>query len=520
MRNSGCKFCGGCVEVCPSGALIDKRKLSDAGFETAPPCKSSCPAGIDIPRYVRLIAEERFQDAIEVVRETVPFPETLGTVCEHPCEQACFRADLNEPISICFLKRFVAEQDDHSWLKRMKILPDTGKKVAVVGSGPAGLTVAWNLRRLGHQVTVFECESQAGGMLRMGIPRYRLPASVLDREISEIQQIGVDLRLNTRIENLDALKSEGYDAIFVSTGAPRGLSLGIPGEDHPRVLEGIGWLRGVAFDRSEHLHGHVGIVGGGNVAIDVARTALRMGAEKVTVFYRRTGDEMPAAEEEVSQALVEGVEFSFLVAPKQAKADGESVALELVKMELGEADASGRRRPVPVEGSEHDVKLDYLFAAIGQRPSVPKEYNLDLTKKNTIAVEKPSFCAAEGIFAGGDVVSGPASAISAISQGRRAAAHIDSYLGGAGIIDQVYVNKEKESERIGREGGFVDKVRAHIEHLPKEKRLNNFDQVDFVFSKEQAVEEAKRCLRCQLRYEIKEAPMPPAGCSGSCSMKR
>jgi NADPH-dependent glutamate synthase beta subunit-like oxidoreductase len=511
MKDADCKFCGACVEVCPSGALIDKEKFDQKDREkTLLPCKSTCPAGIDIPRYVRLIAEGRFQDAIEVIREKVPFPNVLGCVCDHPCEETCRRCELNEPVAIKVLKRFVAERDSGRWRTKVEIAPETGKKVAIVGSGPAGLTAAWFLRKLGHLATVFEALPEPGGMLRAGIPRYRLPENVLDQEIKDIENIGVEIRTNARIESLDQVFNQGFDAVFLALGAPQDMKMGIPGEDDPRVLDGISFLRSINFGDKVDIAGEVAVVGGGNAAIDVARSALRVGAEKVTILYRRTRKEMPVVSEEVEEALNEGVNIDFLVVPQRVLPERDKLKLECIQMRLGEPDASGRRRPVPIESSEFIIEVDRLIMAIGQKPAVPDGFGLSMNRWGYILADEETLaCSREGVFSGGDVVSGPASVIKAIQDGRKAAISIDKYLGGKGQIDQKLVPAEQDNPWLGRDEGFADKERAQMPTLVVEERTNNFEQIECCFNEKSAVEEANRCLRCQLRLKISKVLLPP-----------
>ena len=511
MKDAGCKFCGACVEVCPSGALFDKEEFEEKDREKILlPCKNSCPAGIDIPRYVRLIAERRFQDAIEVIREKVPFPNVLGCVCDHPCEEACRRGEVNEPIAIRALKRFVAEQDSGRWRTKVTVAPETGKKVAIVGSGPAGLTAAWFLRKLGHSVTVFEALPETGGMMRVGIPKYRLPRDVLDQEITDIKNIGVKIEINTKIESLDELFNQGFNAIYLALGAAEGIKMGIPGEDNPQILDGISVLRSINLGEKVDITGEVAVVGGGNVAIDVARCALRVGAEKVTILYRRTQREMPAYLEEVEEALKEGVNISFLVTPQKVSPEGKKLKVECIRMKLGEPDASGRRRPIPIEGSEFTIEVDRLITAIGQRPKLPEGFGIAVDKRGRLQVDEETLsCSREGVFAGGDVVTGPASVIKAIQAGRKAAISIDKYLGGKGQIDQKFIPEEEEPNWLGREEGFAYKRRAEMTTLPVVKRLYDFPQVEYTLDEKTAVEEAKRCLRCQLRLNISRAPLPP-----------
>jgi NADPH-dependent glutamate synthase beta subunit-like oxidoreductase len=511
LKDSGCKFCLACVEVCPSGALRDKEKFEEkdrAGKLL--PCVNSCPAGIDIPRYVRLIAAGKYQDALEVIREKVPFPLALGYACNHACEEVCRRGQLNEPISIKALKRFVAERDSGRWRSKLVIAPPTGKKAAVVGSGPAGLTAAWYLRLAGHAVTVFETLSEPGGMMRSAIPAYRLPRNILKKEIAEIENIGVKIETGTRIDSLDELFKLGFDAVFVATGAPAGMKMGVEGEADPRVLDGIDFLQAVSFGHKADIAGDVLVVGGGNVAMDVARTAIRTGAKKVTVLYRRTRGEMPALSEEVEEALKEGVKIRFLTAPEKLFPAGKKLGVECVLMELGEPDASGRRRPVPVKGSNIVIKADRLITAIGQSPAVPAGFGLATNKKCCVQADLATMASPRhGVFAGGDAVSGPASIIEAIQAGRKAAAAMDKYLGGTGVIDREFIAPEEPPVCLLRDEKFCSRERAAIPELPAAKRRNKFDLVEHAYKEKTAVEEAGRCLRCELRLRISKVPLPP-----------
>ncbi|TRZ51161.1 MAG: FAD-binding protein [Dehalococcoidia bacterium] len=511
MRDSGCKFCLACVEVCPTGSLIDKEEFEEKDREKVLlPCKDACPAGIDIPRYVRLITEGRFQDSIEVIRQTVTFPHVLGCVCHHPCEEVCRREELNESMSIRELKRFVAERDSGRWRSKLTIAPETGKKVAVVGSGPAGLTAAWFLRKLGHSVTVFEALSEPGGMMKAGIPEYRLPHDILNQEINDIENIGVKIEVNTEIKAIDRLFSQGFNAVFLALGAHEGIKIGIPGEDDPLVLDGISVLKSIKFGEKVDIMGEVAVTGGGNVAVDVARSALRIGAKKVTILYRRTQKEMPAYPEEVEEALKEGVKISFLTTPTRVLSENNKLKVECIRMELGEPDASGRRRPVPIEGSEFMIEPDRLIVAIGQSSVVPKEFGIALDRKGRIKTDEETLaCSMKGVFAGGDVVGGPASVIEAIEAGRRAAISIDKYLEGQGQIDQKFIPEEEENPCLGNDEEFACRKRAKVTFLPVSKRLHGFSQVEYGFDEKTALEEAKRCLRCQLRLKISKAPLPP-----------
>jgi formate dehydrogenase beta subunit len=511
LDESACRFCLACVEVCPSGALVDKEKFAEVDREKAiVPCIEACPAHVNIPLYTRLIAEGKFQDALEVIRARFPFPHLLGLVCNHLCEQACKRGKVNAPVAIRALKRFVAEQDNGRWKSKLKIGKETGKKVAIIGAGPGGLTAAWFLRLKGHTITVFEAQPEAGGMLRSGIPDYRLPKNILASEIKEIEKIGVTIKLNTKIESTNDLFKQGFDAVFVAVGAQIGTKMGIPGEDDPRVLDGISVLADINYGKKVDLGNTTAVVGGGDVAIDVARNALRLGVKKVIMLYRRSREEMPADPDEIKEALHEHIDIQFLAAPVKVLADKDKLKVECIRMELGEPDASGRRKPIPKEGSEFILELDSLVMAIGQKPIVPADFGIETNKKGCIVINEISREATKkGIYAGGDVVTGPSVAIEAIQGGRLAAMQIDSYLGGDGNIEQPFVTPEERSKSLGRDTKFPKKERPEMPQLPVEKRIIDWSQVECGYDSNAAMEEASRCLSCQLRLTISRPPLPP-----------
>ncbi len=465
------------------------------GLVTAP-CSHICPAGIDVPRYVRFIAEGKPAEALAVIREKIPFPAVCGLVCFHPCEAKCRRGQLDEAIAIRMLKRVAAEHDTGLWKQNIKVAPATGKRVAIVGSGPAGLTAAYYLAKLGHSVTIFEALPEPGGMMRVAIPDYRLPKNILKAEIKEIEDIGVDIKTNTRVDSIDSLLSDSYDAVFVAIGAYQGIRIGVEGEDSPRVIECVNFLRDVSLGRKVEVGNKVAVIGGGNAAIDSARTTLRLGAKEVTIVYRRTRAEMPASPEEVEEALAEGVQIYYLAAPSRIVSRNSSVELESIRMELGAMDASGRRRPEPIKGSEFTMRFDTIIAAIGQRPDIPDQFNLALGRGNVVEVDPDTLATSrEGVFAGGDAVSGPASVIEAIAAGRQAAISIDKYLGGSGDIDEVLAPPEEEVAPLEE---AEEKRRPQMTTLPVKKRLCDFSQVELGYSDEIAIEEAMRCLRCDL----------------------
>ncbi len=465
------------------------------GLVTAP-CSHTCPAGIDVPRYIRFIMNRKPGEAVAVIREKIPFPSVCGLVCFHPCEAKCRREQLDEAIAIRMLKGYAAMHDTGEWKEKIKIAPATGKKVAIVGSGPAGLTAAYYLTELGHSVTVFEALPEPGGMMRFGIPDYRLPKDILSAEIKEIEDIGVEIKTNTRVDSIDNLFKDGYNAIFLALGAHQGISIGVKGEDNPKVIEGVDFWRDASLGKKVEVGDKVAVIGGGNAAIDSARTALRLGAKEVSILYRRTKAEMPAGPEEVEEALHEGIKIDFLVAPSRIISENGKVELESIRMELGEMDSSGRRRPEPIEGSEFTATYDTIIAAIGQRPEVPQKFNLDIGRGNVVKVDPDTLATSrKGVFAGGDTVTGPASVIEAIADGRKAAVSIDKYLGGSGEIDEVLAPPEEATTPLEE---TEEKRRPHMPTIPVKRRVEDFSQVELGYSEEMAIEEATRCLRCDL----------------------
>jgi len=460
------------------------------------PCTHTCPAGVDAPRYIRFIAKGKPGEAVAVIREKIPFPSVCGYVCIHPCEAKCRRELLDEAIGIRVLKRFAVDNDNGMWKQNSKIAPETGKRVAIVGSGPAGLTAAFYLAKLGHKVTVFEALPEVGGMMRVAIPDYRLPKDVLKNDIREIEAVGVDIKTETKVESTDELFEQGYDAIFLATGAHQGLKIGVKGEDSQGVMDCVSFLREVSLGKKVEVGEGVAVIGGGNAAIDSARTALRLGAKEVTIVYRRTKDEMPAATEEIEGAIEEGVNVRFLAAPSSITTKNGKLELECLAMSLGDIDASGRRRPEPIEGSEFVMSFDTIIAAIGQRPEIPSRFKLSLGRGNTIEIDPDSLATnKEGVFAGGDVVKGPASVIEAIAHGRLAATSIDKYLGGEGDIDEILAPPEEAMAPLEE---AEEEMRVEIPAPPAKERRKNFEDVELGLAEKMAIKEAERCLRCDL----------------------
>jgi len=460
------------------------------------PCRHTCPAGVDVPRYVRYINEGRFADALAVIRERIPFPSVCGRICVHPCETKCRRSQLDDPIAIRALKRVASEHGGAA--PELTPAKPTGKRVAVIGAGPAGLTAAYYLSRLGHGVVVFEALPKPGGMMRVGIPRFRLTEDVLDAEIADIQRAGFEIKSGERVKSVESLLEDGYDAVFVGVGAHKGLPMGIPGEDSPGVMDCITLLHDVSLGRGAELSGRVAVVGGGNAAMDSARVAFRQGADEVLLLYRRTREQMPAADEEIEDAFSEGVRPEFLVVPVEISEKNGKKAVKCRRMTLGRIDSSGRPSPVPIEGSDFVIEVDTVITAIGQNPHFGEEIGCELDRRGWIRVDQETVMTPRaGVFAGGDVVTGPASVIEAIAAGRRAAEQVDLYLGGAGSIEEVFAPvEEAPSEGVKEEEG--ERRRVAVPKVDVEARLRSMDEVELGYTPELAMEEADRCLRCDL----------------------
>jgi len=461
-------------------------------------CQLACPAGVDAKGYIALVARGQYKEALEVIRKSIPFAGVCGRVCTHPCEEYCQRNSIDEPVAIRSLKRFVADYE--SRVGRDKVIPVERTKesrVAIIGSGPAGIACAYDLIQNGYPVTVFEAASEAGGLLRYGIPEYKLPNRIVDEEIGYVQEMGVEIKTNSPVTNTDSLFKEGYKAIFLATGAGTSQIMGITGEDSEAVLHALDFLKKANSGEQVKLGKKVAVVGGGNAAIDAARMANRLGDCEVTIVYRRSRVEMPAANEEIEAAEEEGININILSNPvKVLEQNGKVNGIECVRMELGEPDENGRRRPVPVEGSEYTFEVDNVIMAIGQ--SIDKEHlprNLEYTQWGTIAVDSITMQTnIEGIFAGGDVVSGPADIITAIKSGKQAAISIHRYLEGIDlrkarptIIEPSYEIQGVEAEK---------KARSIMPMLEHRERSVSFSEVELGFDEEMVIEEANRCLDC------------------------
>ena len=465
------------------------------------PCHHTCPAGVKAHRYVREISRGNFENAYLIVRESMPLPTICGTVCFHPCEARCRRGQLDQAIAIRVLKGAAVRYGSQAERRIPPPAPRTGKRVAVVGSGPAGLTSAYYLSRVkGHDVTIFEELPVVGGMLRTGIPRYRLTEKDLQHDIGIVRNAGVKIRTRAKVSSVHDLKKRGFDAIFLALGAHASWTLGVSGDNLSGVLDCIGFLRSVSLGKAPKLGKRVAVVGGGNSAIDAARTALRLGAVEVVILYRRSREEMPADRAEIEDALAEGVILETLTIPRLVRSAPKGLVVTCQKMQLGEPDDTGRRRPVPVEGSEFELPFDSVLSAIGQFPAIPGDLGVEVkAKSQTIAVHPDSFATSvEGVFAGGDVVSGPASVVQAIAHGRHAAMAIDRFLGGNGNIHETLAPPEDLEGLPELQAESEARNRTLIPTAAVHRRIRGFDPVERGYSRQAAMDEASRCLRCDL----------------------
>ncbi len=484
-------------QAVPSTYVIDKED---------PPCAVACPVHLEVREYVGLIAEGRYQESLAVIRKKLAFPSVCGRICSHPCEVQCLRGrKVDEPIAIASLKRFVADYEEASGkpIPVPVVRERRDEKVAVIGAGPAGLSCANDLALKGYSVQVFEKLPVAGGMLAVGIPDYRLPRKVLDKEIGAIKALGVEIKTGVAFGEditFEHLEKEGFKAAFFAVGAHKNQTLHIPGEDLTGVMPGVDFLRDLNLGNLEGLSGHVVVIGGGNVAIDAARSALRAGAGSVEICYRRSRKEMPANEEEIEEALAEGITIRYLVSPVEIVGErGILTGVRMIRMRLSDPDESGRRRPIPVKGSEFLIRADRVIPAIGQRTdsALLESLGFTTTRRGTLKVDALTLeTNLPGVFAGGDLVTGPAMAIDAMAAGKRAAVSIDRYLRGEDLragreLEETFFPVEDVRE------GIEEEPRVPMPELPVEKRIRTFEEVQLGFTEAMAVQEAKRCLSCR-----------------------
>lgn len=522
-----CTGCGECAQACPVSVpneceecLVDRKAVYRPYPQAVPnvftidkiakaPCRDACPAGINVQGYVALLSQKKYKEAVALIRETLPLPGVLGRVCPHPCEAACNRAKIDEPIAICSLKRFLADQAKDAF--DLPVIQKRIEKVAVIGSGPAGLTCSYFLGLKGFGVTIFESLPVAGGMLKVGIPDYRLPPSILEEEIDTIRKLGVAIKTDSPIgkdHTLDDLFREGYKAVFIATGSHKNMALGIPGENSQGVVPGVDFLRNLNLGNKVTVGKKIAVIGGGNVAIDAARSALRMGAEKVSIIYRRSRKEMPANIEEIESALEEGIAIEYLAAPVKIIAENNKVtALSCIRMQLGSPDKSGRRTPIPLEGSEFTIAVDMILPAIGQTSDfsfLTPETGIELSRNDRIITDPVTLATSRaGVFAGGDCVTGPWIAIEAVASGKRAALSIERFLNNEDLRagrEAAKTTKPFEDE----ETPFMLKPKAPREKmtaLSLQQRRGNFDEVERGFTETAALKEADRCLNCGICSE-------------------
>lgn len=514
LEDSGCKFCTACVEVCPTGALVDKSVTPATREDDLVPCKAACPAHIDVPGYLRMCAQGKQDEANAIIREKVPFPGILGRVCIHPCEDACRRGELNESISICALKRYAADGEKGLWKKESRVEADSGRKVAIVGAGPGGLTAAFYLRKKGHAVTIFDAGKAAGGMMRYGIPEYRLPREILDKEINEILDLGIELKpgqvLGKNI-TLDQLTKDGYDAVFLGVGAQDSRRIPLEGSNVPDVLLGIEFLRRVAEGEDIKLKDNVVVIGGGNVAVDAAMTALRCGASDVKMACLECLDEIPANPWELEEAKSEGVEIMPSWGPDRViTEDGKVTRIDLVECSCV-FDEQGQFCPEFSETKKY-ILVDQVILAVGQAADLSflKDGSPIKVDRGLIVVNEDSFeTDMKGIYAGGDITKASGGIIHAIAAGRQAAASIDKNLGGSGDIDEVLFPRGSPDAYLGRNEGFAFWPREKVPETDAVTRMKSFQEIALAYDDEQAVKEAKRCLQCDLRLHLGRNPVPP-----------
>ena len=514
--DSDCRFCGACVEVCPTGTLMDKDLPQGEKEDVLVPCIANCPAGLDIPGYIRLLGEGKDSDAANLIRERIPFPGILGRICFHPCEDVCRRGELNQPMAICNLKWFAADTEasklDMKERKKRTAKPSTGKNVAVVGSGPSGLSAAFYLSMSGHSVTVFEAEEKIGGMLRYAIPDYRLTPQALDEDLKIFDGLEVTFRAGTAIGNdltLSQLRND-FNAVFLGTGACLSKRIPVEGSELDGIEWGLDFLKAAKTKSISSLCGRVIVIGGGNVAIDVARSCVRLGADEVRLACLESDEEMPAHDWEIDEAREEGIFMHPSWGPSRILDDegsGKVSEIELIKC-TSVFDQRGNFAPVFNDCETMTVETDKVIFAVGQTADLSCTEDVK-TDRGTISIDAEQSASIQGIFAGGEAARGPSSVVEAVADGAVAASAIDKYLGGDGLVYPTLMEPSTPDPEIGAIESFAVLERVGSEKNEIDVRKTTFDMVETCYSVDQAKQEAIRCLQCDLRLQIKSVTLPP-----------
>ena len=527
VNTDKCTGCGECEQVCPVeikseyNVGLSTQKAAYRNYAQAvpgayviskldnAPCRKACPAGLNVQGYVQMVKQGKYEQALNIIMQELPLPGILGRVCPRSCEDACRRCEVDEPVAIRALKRLAADQFDPRQVQ-INCEPTKQESVAIIGSGPAGLSAAYHLARKGIKSTIYEANSHAGGMLRMGIPEHRLPREILDQEIEVITNLGVEIKTNSALGRdfqLNELFDQGNKAVYLAIGAHTGMPLGIPGEKSTGVRQGVDFLREINTTGSPWIGNKVAIVGGGNVAIDVARVVCRLGAQEINIVYRRTREEMPALPEEVEAALEEGINIYFLAAPQEIQTrDGKVSGLRCIQMELGEPDSSGRRRPIPIPESEYDLQVDQVIPAIGQKPDISMLEDLEdfeFTRWGTIDVDPITYSTnLDGVFAGGDAQTGPWIAIGAVAAGREAAESMYRYIQGEDMqAGRTPIEEPEEPNYRPIPDDITQSSRCSMPELNPEERKCSFLEVEQGYDPDSGSREADRCLNCGICSE-------------------
>lgn len=515
LEESGCRFCGACVEVCPTGALRDKELKAGDRREALIPCMANCPVRMEIPAYVNAIVRGKYDEARDIIRERVPFALSLGYICHHPCEEECRRGELNQAVAICGLKRFALEASEGTF--DVQKSGDTGKRIAVIGSGPAGLTAAYFLAKSGHSVTVFESQPEPGGMLRWAIPEYRLPRNIIQKEVEAVKALGVEILTGTLVnsQNFDEkLKLEDWDALFLATGAQESKKIDVQGLPEKEIHWGLDFLREAKEKKQKNLKGNVVVIGGGNVAMDVAMTALRLGASGVELACLECREEMPSFSWEIEEAEKEGVVIHPGWGPIKIETEGDKIRGVELQACTSVFDEQGSFCPAFDSTQRKSLEADAVILAVGQSVDLiylPSELGIQQTEQGMIQVNQNSLeTNIPKVFAGGEATSGPVSAVEAMAMGRKAADSIDKFLGGDGLEDGASSeDKGKENLWRGEEKDYSSRERVSMAELPQTECLRSFDLIQLGYTEEKARQEASRCLSCDLRFRLSPVTLPP-----------